>query len=268
MRTSSRITPFTIAMPAMVSATLPSMVSAMLPAMLPATLLAVTLAVSGCSFSFGDDEGPSDITIAGRSPGQLVGGAEGVEGAKSASDDDRGLRKIAILPVAYRDAAGGYACDLCGDAVQMQETGAAAARLATGFLYEAVARHPRILFPNHQSVEKVASRGMRQAAADLAAGGSADAVIVAALVELRPRVGPDDSPEKPAGVTMFLSLVDARSGTALWSKTFDREEAPPSWFRLLLHKIWGDTPRRWSTAEGYTEVAADNLVEDLIDYLD
>lgn len=252
MRTSTRITPFTIAM----------------PATLLAVMLAVMSGVSGCSFSFGDDEGPSDITIAGRSPGQLVGGAEGVEGAKSASDDDRGLRKIAILPVAFRDAAGGYACDLCGDSVQMQETSAAAARLATGFLYEAVARHPRILFPNHQAVEKVSTRGMRQAAADLAAAGTADAVIVAALVELRPRVGPDDSPEKPAGVTMFLSLVDARSGTVHWSKTFDREEAPPNWFRLLLHKIWGDTPRRWSTAEGYTEHAADELVEDLIDYLD
>lgn len=252
MRTSTWGTPFTIAM--------------------PATLLAVMLAamsgVSGCSFSFGDDEGPSDITIAGRSPGELVGGADGVEAAKASSDDERGLRKIAILPVAYRDAAGGFACDLCGDAVQMKETNATAARLATGFLYEAIARHPRILFPNHQAVEKVASRGMRQAAADLAAGGTADAVIVAALVELRPRVGPDDSPEKPAGVTMFLSLVDARSGTVLWSKTFDREESAPSWYRLVLHKIWGDTPRRWSTAEGYTEVAADNLVEDLIDYLD
>ena len=232
-----------------------------------AALLAMTLA--GCSFSWGE-KGASDISIAGRSPASLVEGATAAEpGAtmtpEQAKAEEKGLRRIAILPVAWSDATGGSPCDLCAPDVAMKESDALTARLATGFLYEAVARHPRILFPPHQAVENASGRGMRQAAAILAGQGQADAVIVAAILELRPRVGSDDAPEKPAGAAVYMALVDSRSGAVLWSKTYDRDEPTRSWYRQALDRLWGDRPQRWHTAQSFTEVAIDELVEDLVD---
>ncbi|HYC01565.1 MAG TPA: hypothetical protein VEC57_20710 [Candidatus Limnocylindrales bacterium] len=189
-------------------------------------------------------------------------------GAGSGEDEKTGLRKIAVLPVAYSDGmGGGYACDLCPPAVQMKPTNAQAARLATAFLYEETARHPRILKPEFEVVEPVARKGMRQAANELAAAGQADAVLVGALVELRARVGSDHGPETPAGAVMYAALVDARTGATLWSSTFDANETGPGMLRSRLQRLTGAKTPRWRTAEGYTEVAAKELVDGLMDHL-
>lgn len=262
-------------------------------ARIAAALLAAA-AMSGCSFSW-DSSGIRDVLLGGRKPSEIAPAAEPVDTnaatnadaaarseaeakataeaeAAAASDDERTLTKVAILPVAYVDAAGSIPCDLCPPSVQMKSATAHAARLTTGFIYEAIARHPRILFPPPAAVDRAMaatpSHGMRETAAALAAAGNADVVVAAALIELRPRVGPDDAPETPAGVTLYVSLVDARTGEVRWSDTFDQNESGRNVLLRTWDKVAADRPIRYSTAEGYCEYAADELIEDLVDELD
>ena len=236
--------------------------------------IAVVLATqSACSFTWGEG-GIGDVSVAGRDAknlGPQSGDDEDVVTAED-SDDERTLRKVAILPVAYADETGVFACDLCPSDLQMKPTSRLAARLTTGFTYEAIARHPRLLFPPHEVVEKaVASspgRSLRAAAAALAAAGKADVVVASALLDLRPRVGPDDGPERAAGVTLYASLVNARDGTVLWSDTFDRDEGGRNMVMRTYDKVMNDEPVRWSSAEDWAEHAVDELVEDLVGELD
>ena len=189
----------------------------------------------------------------------------GPEASPDAVAEKGGLRKIAILPVAYVGEGGGYACDLCPESVKMQQTSAQAARLTTAFFYENVARHPRLLTARYETVAAAASKGMRAGATELAARGQADAVLIAALVALRPRVGNDHNPEHPAGAALFASLVDARSGAVLWSGTFDEDEQAPSSFKRMYRKFVGDVQPKWHTAEGFTEIGVKQLVESMVD---
>lgn len=216
--------------------------------------LALSLPAAGCSFSWGGGDSPE---------GGDDGAAIEIEETKAGP-----LRKVAILPAAYVAEDGGYACDLCDPPVSMKPTSREAARLVTGFFHEQIARHPRFLFPTHDVVEAVSGSGMRQAAASLAAAGKADSVVVAALVELRQRVGTDDAPESPAGATIFAALVDARSGKTLWSKTYDGQQKGRGGMRRTVARIAGSKPFRWGTAEEFSETAVAELVEDLNDFVE
>jgi hypothetical protein len=248
-----------------------------------ALLLAASL-MSGCSFSW-DSSGIKDVLLGGKKPADIVKPEEKPKsstdadavGAGKVQDETFGgessLRKIAILPVAYSDGTtAGQPCDLCPPSIAMKTTSRLAARLATGFIYEAIARHPRFLFPTAETVEKTMQaspgRSMRQAALNLANAGRADLVVVAALVELRPRIGPDDGPTQPAGVTLYASLVNGRTGEVVWSDTFDHDQSGRNFILSAYDKVANDKPLRWSTAEGYSEHAVDELVEDLVDEVD
>jgi len=262
--------------------------AAAIPVLIAASLTSAL--VSGCSFSW-DDSGIKDVLLGNRRPADIVKGeeqqgtsatAEADPLAEQASppaprpedqgDEESSLRRIAILPVAYSDGSGGQPCDVCPPSVAMKSTSAMSARLVTGFIYEAVARHPRFLFPSPETVEKTmaatAGRSFRQATTALASAGRADVVIAPALIELRPRVGPDDAPTQPAGVALYIALLDGRSGAILWSETFDQDESGRGWSMSLYDRVMGDRPVRWHTAEGFSEVAADELVEELVDELD
>ncbi len=244
----------------------------------PAVLLAATLS-SGCSFTWGEG-GIGDVLFGGRKADEIVGQNDpnknqskpGASAPVSEEVEGSSLRKVAILPVAWTDGTNGQACDLCPASVAMKPTDAVSARLLTGFVYEAVARHPRFLFPPHSAVEKsleqAPGRSMRQAMAQLAANGRADYVIVAALVELRQRVGDNENPETPAGVAMYAALVEAKTGETLWSDTFDENESSRGIFLGTYDKVMNDRPIRWSTAQEFSEYAADELIEDLVDELD
>lgn len=245
-----------------------------------AAALAAASVMAGCSFSW-DSTGMSDIFVGGRKATDIV--ADGQPPPEPGSPDEAkpplsdeeatsSLRRLAILPVAYVDAASALPCDLCPGGLEAKPTGALAARLTTGFIYEAVARHPRFLFPTPEVVDKAmaatASHGMRETAAALARDGRADWVVAATLLELRPRVGNDETPEQTAGVKLFVALVDARSGNVLWSETFDRDEPTRGFIYGTYDKVMNDRPVRYKTAEAYAEDAVDELVEDLVDELD
>jgi hypothetical protein len=246
---------------------------------MPAVLVAATL-LSGCSFTWGEG-GIGDILFGGRKADEIVGQNDpnqnqakpGVTAAPAAAEvEGSSLRKVAILPVAWTDGTNGQPCDLCPPSVTLKATDALSARLATGFIYEAVARHPRFLFPPHAAVEKTLDQtpghSMRQAMATLSSGNRADYAIIAALVELRQRVGDNKNPESPAGVAMYAALVDAKTGETIWSDTFDDNESSRGVFLGTYDKVMNDRPIRWSTAQEYTEHAVDELIEDLVDELD
>lgn len=234
--------------------------------------------LSGCSFSW-DESGIEDVLVGGRKPSDLapapvpVDPAEAAAAAQKAEEEaERKLRRVAVFPVAYVDAAGAMPCDLCPESFPMQPTSAATARLATGFLYEAVARHPRLLFPTPASVDAALAaspnRSLKATASALAAAGKAEYVVVTALGELRPRIGPDDKPERPAGVRLYMALVAARSGEVVWSEVFDQEETPRNFILRTYDRVANDVPVRYRTAEGFTEAAIDELVEELVDEID
>ncbi|MFN2425992.1 MAG: hypothetical protein ABR587_06055 [Candidatus Binatia bacterium] len=247
-----------------------------------AVMLSVSV-LSGCSFSWGSG-GISDVLFGGRQAEDIVQGEEPAKGsaeekaaaaAKAEEEllgEESNLRRLAILPVAYSDGTAGQPCDLCPPSVAMKPTSALAARLATGFTYEAIARHPRFLFPAPDAVERAVAatpnRSLRQAALQLAADGRAELVAVLALVELRPRIGPDDAPSQPAGATVYAALVNAKSGETLWSDTFDRNESGRGFILKTYDKVANDQPIRYRTAEGYMEHAVDELIEDLVDEVD
>jgi hypothetical protein len=240
---------------------------------LAAATLAATLA-AGCTINWGEG-GITDAKVAGRPVADLGPSATNADAAAPAKvdkDDDgekSSLRKVAVLPVAYTDGTKTLACDLCGADVAMKPTSAKAARLVTGFVYEAVARHPRLLFPPPEVVDRaMAGRSMKEAAAQLHASGKADLVVVTALVELRPRIGPDDAPEKRAGVALHAALVDAASGKVLWSKSFDEDESSRGMVLRTYDALMNDAPVRYATAEAFSEYAVDDLIEDLIDEID
>lgn len=240
-----------------------------------AALLIATSVTSGCSFNW-DSGGINDIFFGGRKATDIVKAGEappepnGPMDPKTSTEPDgsASLRKVAILPVAYVDASSSVPCDLCPPGLEMNPTGLSASRLATGFIYEAVVHHPRFLFPTPEVVDRAiagtASHGMRETAAALAKAGRADWVIVAALQELRPRVGDDQHPEQSAGVKMYAALVEARSGDVIWSDTFDEDEPSRNFVYRIYDKVMNDRPVRYHTAEGYSEVAVDDLIGTLV----
>jgi hypothetical protein len=244
-----------------------------------AALLLAAMVASGCSFSW-DSSGISDIFLGNRKASDIVKGPEeppkpdAPAGAPAAPEEDSStsLRRIAILPVAYTDGATAIACDLCPPDLAWKPTGPLQARLATGFIYEAISRHPRFLFPTPDVVDRTmagtASQGMRETAAALAKAGLADWVVATALVEQRQRLGDDESPERTAGVTMYAALVDARTGNVVWSDTFDQDQSHRNFLYNAYDLFMNDRPVRYQTADAYTEVAVDELIEDLVDELD
>jgi hypothetical protein len=250
---------------------------------LGAALLLAASAMSGCSFSW-DSSGIGDIFLGGRKAADIVAdgqpppepGSEAearaaaeAQAAAEAEESGSSLRKVAILPVAYTDGATAQPCDLCPTGLAMRPTGRLQARLATGFIYEAIARHPRFLFPTPEVVDRAmagtATSSMRETAKALAASGLADWVVVAALLELRPRVGSDEAPEQTAGVVLYASLVDARTGNVVWSDTFDRNEPSRGFVYGTYDKVMNDRPVRYKTADAYVEDAVDELIDDLVD---
>lgn len=253
-------------------------------ALLVVTGLLTALLASGCSFNWGEG-GISDVLFGGRKAGDIVKEGEQpneLHASQNAPNPNQppaeeqvegsSLRKIAILPVAWTDGTNGQPCDLCPASVVMKPTDLLSSRLATGFIYEQVATHPRFLFPPHSVIEKTMEqapdRSMKAAAAALAASNRADYVIVAALVELRQRVGDDDKPEQPAGVEMYAALIDTHTFATLWSDTFNENESSRGMVLGTYDKVMNDKPIRWHTAQEFSEHAVDTLIEDLVDELD
>jgi hypothetical protein len=130
--------------------------------------------------------------------------------------------RIAVLPFAYRGAGGVHACDLCPDTVVMARTSEDDALLVTAFFYEALTRHPRLQVVDFERIREVEGASMRDTLTRLAELEKLDAVIVGALLELRPRLGDPRDPEQRGGAAIYAALLDLPSGRLRWKRVYDR----------------------------------------------
>ncbi len=183
-------------------------------------------------------------------------------------EETLGIRRIAILPMAFADPAGGRSCDLCPADLALEPTTAAQARLVTGFFYEAMARHPRYQVMPDREVAQLDGLSMRAASQKLAAEDRVDAVLVGALVDLREREGRVAQPTQPAGAAIHSILVDVQTGEPVWAQAFDRNDGGPGAIKRRFDVMVKGQSHRWVTALGVASEGANELVENLVDKLD
>jgi len=203
-----------------------------------ALLIALTVLASGCS------------TVRRWLPGDL--------------DSDKGpIKRIAVLPFAYRGAGGGVPCDLCPDRLVMAVTSEQDALLATAFLYEGLARHPRIQVIPYERVRQYQGATMRETLANLASKEHLDGAVVGALLEMRPRLGDPRDPKQRGGAAVYAALLDVASGEALWTRFYDRSPGRPGRIMHSYNKLVGEEEHAL-TADEATQAGIQGMVPSLV----
>ncbi len=76
------------------------------------------------------------------------------------------------------------------------------------------------------------------------------------------RVGAGYGAQHPAAVGFTLQLVSVPSGKVLWKDSFDQQQQPLAWNLFNWWQFWRGGPR-WFTAEEFTHLAVEHLLEDL-----
>ncbi|MFP6599148.1 MAG: hypothetical protein VB852_01755 [Deltaproteobacteria bacterium] len=164
-------------------------------------LTALTLALAGCSAWTARPAGPGEPVTSG-------------------------VRRIAVLPLAYRGDSGSVECDLCPNDMVLAETSEDKAMLVTAFFYEHFTRHPRFALVPYADVLRARGADMRSTLAGLDSPQGervADAVLVGALLELRSPGANAGSGPRP-GAAVYAALLDTGSGQTLWSSFVDADE--------------------------------------------
>ena len=210
-------------------------------AWLMAACVAATASSSSCS------------TLEGFSPAALLRGP--AKGGR--------ITNVAVLPFAYRDDAGVHPCDLCPDTLVMDVTSADDAELVTAFFYEALTRHPRVRVLPFERVSAGRGATMRETLDALAEGEQVDAVVVGALLELRPRIGDPRSPEQRGGAAIYAALLDLPSGRPIWKRVFDHSpRRPGTAIRQYQALVLGEEAKSL-TAHEVAELGAARMAQSL-----
>jgi hypothetical protein len=173
------------------------------------------------------------------------------------------IKKVAVLPFAYRDADGIRPCTLCPNAVIMAPTSEDDAMLVTGFFYEALTHHPRFEVVPSDTVDRFSGATMQQTMERLEVMENVDAVLVGALLELRPRTGDPQDPVEAGGAAVYAALVDARSGRQLWNLVFDRTQKPANAAEKGYEVIVGGGNPHWLPAQGIAQEAAMEMMSNM-----
>jgi hypothetical protein len=173
------------------------------------------------------------------------------------------IQKIAVLPFAFRDEVGIHPCTLCPNAVIMAPTSADDATLVTGFFYEALTRHPRFEVVPFDIVDRFIGDTMQQTVDRLQVMEDIDAVLVGALLELRPRIGDPQDPAEAGGAAVYAALLDARSGKQLWNLVFDRTQPPANAAEKGYEVVVGGGNLHWLSAQGIAQEAALEMMSNM-----
>lgn len=171
------------------------------------------------------------------------------------------IRRIAVLPFAYRDAEGTVPCTMCPNPVVMAPTSEDDSLLVTAFFYEALTRHPRFQVVPPDIVARFMAETMEETTERLEVMQNIDAVLVGALLELRPRIGSPQDPTEPGGAAIYVALIDARTKTQLWNRVFDRTQRPANPVERSYEVVVGDDGVHWLSAQGIAQEAALELVK-------
>lgn len=178
------------------------------------------------------------------------------------------VRRIAVLPFAFRGSERKRLCTLCPAAVVMARTSETDAQLVAAFFYEALTRHPRFDVVPFELVERFAGQSMEESLAGLRALQSVDAVVVGALLELRPRIGDPLEPRARAGAAIYAALIDADSGAPLWSRVYDADQALAGRASRRLKTLLSAGPAPTQTALEVALAAADEMVANMARVVD
>jgi hypothetical protein len=171
------------------------------------------------------------------------------------------IRKIAVLPFAYRDETGVVPCTMCPNPVVMAPTSEGDALLVTAFFYEALTRHPRFQIVQPETVSRYMADTMEETTERLEVMENVDAVLVGVLLELRPRLGSPQDPEEPGGAAIYLALIDARTKAQLWNRVFDRTQRPQNVIDRGYEVVVGGQNPHWLSAQGIAQDAALELTK-------
>lgn len=171
------------------------------------------------------------------------------------------VRRIAVLPFAYRDEHGTVACTMCPNPVVMAPTSEDDALLVTAFFYEALTRHPRFQVVPPDIVARFLAETMEETTERLDVMQNIDAVLIGALLELRPRVGSPQDPTEAAGAAIYVALVDAKTKAELWNRVLDRTQRSENPVERGYDIVVGDPSPHWLSARGVAQEAAFDLVK-------
>ncbi|HET9064072.1 MAG TPA: hypothetical protein VFO62_12360, partial [Candidatus Binatia bacterium] len=168
---------------------------------------------------------------------------------------------VAVLPFAYRDEQGTVPCSMCPNPVVMAPTSEDDALLVTAFFYEALTRHPRFQVVPPDIVARFMADTMEETTERLDVMQNIDAVLIGALLELRPRVGSPQSPTEPGGAAIYVALIDAKTKAQLWNRVFDRTQRPQNAVERGYEVVVGEQDSHWLSAQGIAQDAALELVK-------
>lgn len=90
----------------------------------------------------------------------------------------------------------------------------------------------------------------------------ADGVIFGTVSRYVERVGKEYGAREPAAVAFTLQLISVASGKILWTGSFDQTQKPLSSNLFNWWQFWRGGPR-WFTAQEFTRIGAEHLLEDL-----
>jgi hypothetical protein len=173
---------------------------------------------------------------------------------------------FAVLPIENEEPASATPTD--GRPPLPPEAGQA----VTAAVYSVLSSSPRWRFVPDltvaQAVAELDTDGSLLARA-LALGRAvkADGVLFGTVSRYRQRVGSEYGAREPAAVALQLQLVSVASGTVVWSGRFDETQQPLSENLLNWWQFWRGGPR-WFTAQEFTQLGVERLLDNLADRLE
>jgi len=174
-----------------------------------------------------------------------------------------GVTTIAVLPVAFRGPDDRYDCDLCPHGLVMAETSRDQARLVTGLFYEALSKESKFRVLPYDTVEAHLAATMDATAVNLTKSERIDAIVVAALLEMRPRSGPPNRPTARGGASIYAAMLSVPKGEALWTQLFDGTKGRPTWIVRQADRLIGLRDSAHPTEDEIAEYGVNRLVKSM-----
>jgi len=180
------------------------------------------------------------------------------------SSDELEVRRIAILPFAYRGVDDAVPCSVCPDQLDPLPTSREDALLVTAFFHEALTTYPRLSILPFEAVDRLLVDDMVATMDRLYAAEEVDAVLVGMLMALRPREGDPREPDAPAGASIYAALVEPLTERVFWVGTREGVQQPPPITLRRLSEIISGEPIRWHSDLGQAQLYANELVKEMV----
>jgi hypothetical protein len=149
----------------------------------------------------------------------------------------------------------------------LAETSEEDALLVTAFFHEALTTYPVLTVLSSESVERFRTEDMAESVDRIFAVEAVDAVLIGALMELRPREGDPRTPTSPAGAAIYAALVEPMTIRVLWSGFRDADQKPPPVTFQRASEIISGEPIRWRSALGQAQIYTEQLAKEMAKHI-